>query len=88
MKQEWLDAARKIVAEKQYGVVMLDNGRHIGSDRRLTRRSKYRGKVTLLDLFSASALVAVHDALKPENQEKLLSLDVVKACQVAFKCVK
>lgn len=42
----------------------------------------------MVDLFSASAIVAVYDALSPENQAKYASLSARKMALVAFKLVK
>lgn len=39
----------------------------------------------LVDSFSASAIVAVYDALTPENQAKLLGFPVAKAADISFK---
>ena len=43
---------------------------------------------TALDSFSASAIVAVYDALKPENQVKYVNLPIVKMAHVAMRLVK
>lgn len=45
-------------------------------------------KSILVDAFSASALVAVLDALSEENKAKLRALSLVKGFRVAFKCLK
>lgn len=37
------------------------------------------------DAFTASAVVAVYDALKPETQAKMLSLPFIRAVSVAWK---
>ena len=42
----------------------------------------------LLDLFSASALVAMHDALSLENREKLGRLCLSSQVKLAFRLVK
>lgn len=39
----------------------------------------------LLDLFSASTLVQVHDRLNPENAAKLAAMPLVSAHSLAFK---
>jgi hypothetical protein len=41
-----------------------------------------------LDTFSASAIVAVYDALNLENRERFLKLGVLKMAKVAFKLAK
>jgi len=50
-----------------------------------------RGTGVMLDLFSASAFVAVRNALNPANREKLDALAAkspVAAVRLAFRCVK
>ena len=42
----------------------------------------------MVDLFSASVMVRVHDALNAENQAKFLALPIDKMAQVAFKMIK
>lgn len=42
----------------------------------------------MVDLFSASAIVQVYDALNPQNQEKYRSLHVAKMAKIAFALVK
>lgn len=41
----------------------------------------------LVDLFSASTIVQVFDALNPANQEKMASLPVEKMAALAFRLV-
>lgn len=41
-----------------------------------------------VDLFSASAIVAVHDACNETNRAKYLTLPVHTMARVAFKCMK
>lgn len=40
---------------------------------------------TLLDLFSASAMVRIYDALSPANQAKLVSMPMLVAHDMVFK---
>jgi hypothetical protein len=42
----------------------------------------------LFDLFSASAVVAVYDALGPENQARYNNMHPVVMANMAFKLVK
>lgn len=41
-----------------------------------------------VDLFTASAIVAVHDACNDANRVKFLTLPVMKMAQLSFKCLK
>ena len=51
---------------------------------------KQRGKVegTMVDLFSASAIVSVLDALNEMNKEKFLKLPVDRMSEIAFRMMK
>ena len=51
---------------------------------------KQRGKVegTMVDLFSASAIVSVLDALNETNKEKFLKLPVDRMSEIAFRMMK
>lgn len=39
----------------------------------------------LLDLFSASTMVQIHDALAPANAAKFAAMPIERAVEVAFK---
>lgn len=41
----------------------------------------------LVDLFSASAIVAVFDAVNEANREKLLALPVAQVADICFKVI-
>jgi hypothetical protein len=41
-----------------------------------------------MDLFTASAIMSVYDALNPSNQEKFAALPMRKMATVAFKLLK
>jgi hypothetical protein len=41
----------------------------------------------MVDLFSASVIVKVHDALTPENQAKFLGLPIQKMATIAYKLI-
>ena len=61
----------------------------IAAVKRIVERKQY-AKIdgTMVDLFSASAIVAVYDKLGPENQEKYRNCHVAKMASIAFKLVK
>jgi hypothetical protein len=52
--------------------------------------SSSAGKVDgqMVDLFSASAVVKVLDALSPQNKEKFLDMPAASMVQIAFKLMK
>ena len=41
-----------------------------------------------VDVFSASAIVQVHDALNTANREKLLAMPIARVADVCFKLIK
>jgi len=51
---------------------------------------KQRGEVegVMVDLFTASAIVSVLDAINDTNKEKLLALPVDRMADIAFKMMK
>ena len=51
---------------------------------------KQRGKVegVMVDLFTASAIVSVLDAINETNKEKLLALPVERMADIAFRMMK
>ena len=51
---------------------------------------KQRGKVegVMVDLFTASAIVSVLDAINDANKEKLLALPIDRMADIAFKMMK
>jgi hypothetical protein len=69
-----IDQLRKIVDEKQRAPITY------------TVDGKRRSRT--VDLFSASTVVAVYDALNAANREKLLSMPLDKMIEVSFKLVK
>jgi hypothetical protein len=58
----------------------------IAAVRRIVTECQYaRIDGCMVDLFSASAIVQVYDALNPENQAKYSGLDVRRMADLAFK---
>lgn len=45
-------------------------------------------KLGYLDLFTASAILKVHDALSPASQEKYLGMEIPIMANIAFKLLK
>ena len=70
-------------------VVVRENSR-VASLRRIVRRRQFE-KIdgSIVDLFSASAILKVFDALeKPENKQKYMSMDVRGMSSIAWKLLK
>lgn len=74
----WIDAARWIVKHKAARRVDAETGQLVPENRR---------GGTLLDLFSASGMVQVHDALSGENRKKFGDMKLPVAHHVAFKLI-
>jgi hypothetical protein len=69
-----IDQLRKIVNENQHATVsFMVNGK---------RRTR------TVDLFSASAVVSVYDALNAANRQKLLSMPLDKMIEISLRMVK
>ena len=45
-------------------------------------------KWALMDIFTASAIVSIYEALKPENQAKYLSLPLGRLIDLTWKLIK
>jgi len=61
----------------------------INAFRRIVERGQYESVGgQRVDLFSASVIVKVHDALNEENQTRLLSLPVYKIAILCYRLVK
>lgn len=54
----------------------------------LANHSAQKVNQVFIDAFSASAIVAVYDALKPENQAKLIAKPVAQVADICFKLLK
>jgi hypothetical protein len=78
-KKGWIDAARWIVEHKQCRRIIPETGELVPED-------KCGG--TMLDLFSASAMIQVYDALNEANQAKLNAMDLRLAHHIAFQIAK
>jgi hypothetical protein len=65
------------------GTPRIDRLRHI-----VEHRQAARVEGLLVDGFTASMLVQVHDALSDANKAKFLALPLRKMVSVGWKCVK
>lgn len=78
-KQGWVEAARWIVGHRQCRHIIPETGELVPEEK--------RGGM-LLDLFSASTMVQVYDALNEANQAKLNALDLRVAHHIVFQVLK
>lgn len=74
----WLAAAQHVFEHGAAQRVDLDTGHLVPPGR------KRRGRVVLLDYFTASTLVQVHKALKPDSQATFEAMDLRAAQAAAF----
>ena len=75
-KQEWRQEQRV----KPMGV------EGIAQCREIVERGQYaKVNEVMVDLFSASAIVQVYDAINPANREKMVSFPVAAVADVVFK---
>lgn len=69
----WLDSARRIVERHQYEVLDPETGDPVPEDEGI-----------MLDAFSASIMVQIHDGLSEENRAKYAAMPLPRAHNVAM----
>ena len=77
---------------REHGTIVTSPGtreERIGAIRQIVERHQY-AKVdgTMIDLFSASAIVKIYNALNEQNRERFASLPASKMALLAFKLLK
>lgn len=83
-----IDVARTVANEGTlYQVRLRPEGPPWEYDVRPGTRGKKKGWV-YMDTLSASAIVAVYDALSPKNQEKYEQMDLLRMADVAFQVLE
>lgn len=82
-----IEAARKVVSEKQCHLLRPRKDSAGEYDAKSYDCGSKRGWF-YLDLFSASAIVNVHDALSEQNRAKFAAMPLPKMASVAFKLIK
>jgi hypothetical protein len=82
-----LDAARKVVAEKQCALIRPRKDAPNEYDFKEAFQGKKKGWF-YLDLFSASAIAKVYDAINESNQAKLAALPIQRIASICFQMVK
>lgn len=88
----WLDTARRIVERHQFEVVHPVTGDPVESkweegDEGDTLVA-VDGEGVLLDAFTASLMVQVHDALGPDNQARFVAMPLSKAVPFTYKLLE
>lgn len=82
-----IDVARKVVESKSLHLVRPRKNEPGEYDAKFCGEGNKRGWF-MLDTFSASAIVAVHDNLNESNRAKFASLSLPKMAAVALKMVR
>lgn len=81
-----IESARQVMASHTAAMVDAATGDYLGDAGDAYCRAK--PGMILLDAFTASAIVAVYDAISPENRVKLSKMDVTSAVAVVWKVIK
>jgi hypothetical protein len=78
-KKGWIDAVRWIVEDKQCRRIIPETGELVPED---------KSGGMLVDLFSASVMVQVFDALNDRNKARLNAMDLRLAHRIVFRVIK
>lgn len=84
----WLEAARRIVERSTFEVLDPNTCEPVPYSWQANEDESSEDMVgdgVLLDLYSASVMVQIHDALGEENRAKFAAMPLTKAHSVAFK---
>lgn len=82
----WLDTARRVVDTGTFAVVDPSTGEAVPDvEWDTVTQMPAEGQGVLLDMFSASTMVQIHDTLSPHLAERFAAMPVVKAHSIAFK---
>lgn len=82
-----LDAARKVVAEKQCALIRERKDEPYQYDFKEAFQGKKRGWF-YLDLFTSSAITHVYDAINEQNQAKLDRMSIQRVAAICFQVTK
>lgn len=83
-----VEAARLVVKSKTCHMVRRRKGPSVQYDARPYHLGGKKKGWFYLDLFSASAVTAVYDALNEENRQRFAGLPLVTAVKVAFQLIQ
>jgi hypothetical protein len=81
----WVQAARQVLARNEFQMVGQDGTVHatVWDGDEVSEASEGM----ILDLFSASAMIQVHDALSGANQARFAAMSLTTAHAVAFRLI-
>ena len=82
-----INAARKVVAEKQCALLRPRKGEPLQYDCKDAFTGKKRGWF-FLDLFTSSAIVQVYEAISEANRTRLERLPIQTIARICFQMIK
>jgi len=82
-----IDAARKVVEEKQCALIRPRKDEPTEYDFKDAFQGKKKGWF-YLDLFTSSVITQVYDAVNEQNQAKLAEMPIQKMARICFSAVR
>ena len=80
---------RKVLSEDSDEPEIIQVARRIVKNQQFEKvKDPVSGKRMALDMFSASAIVKVYDALSDKNKEKMIKQPLPKMVDIVFKLIK
>ena len=80
---------RKVLSEESDEPEIIQVARRIVKNQQFEKvKDPVSGKRMALDMFSASAIVKVYDALSDKNKEKMIKQPLPKMVDIVFKLIK
>ena len=80
---------RKVLSEESDEPEIIQVARRIVKNQQFEKvKDPVSGKRMALDMFSASAIVKVYDALSDKNKEKMIKQPLSKMVDIVFKLIK
>ena len=88
-KAELKQLIRKVLSEESDDPEIIQVARRIVKNQQFEKvKDPVSGKRMALDMFSASAIVKVYDALSDKNKEKMIKQPLPKMVDIVFKLIK
>ena len=88
-KTELKELIRKVLAEESGEPEIIQIARRIVKNQQFEKvKDPVSGKRMALDMFSASAITKVYDALSDKNKEKIIKQPLPKMVDIVFKLMR
>jgi len=88
-KTELKELIRNILSEESNEPEIIQIARRIVKNQQFEKvKDPISGKRMALDMFSASAITKVYDALSDKNKEKMIKQPLPKMVDIVFKLMK